>query len=84
MAIFSFAAHSRFVMSSSIYEARPGRLHQLEIGGDIVLEELVEFRNGHRQLLDADLGQPLTVIEHFGKGAALAGTNPSALKCCTG
>ena len=25
-----------------------GRLHQLEIGGDVVLEEPVEFRNGHR------------------------------------
>src|SRR5436190_7939299 len=36
-----------------------GRLHQLEIGGDVVLEELVEFRNGHRQLLDTDLRQPL-------------------------
>src|SRR4051794_29320676 len=29
-----------------------GRLHQLEVGGDVVLEEPVEFRNGHRQLLD--------------------------------
>src|SRR5262249_9335449 len=29
-----------------------GRLHQLEIGGNVVLEELVEFRNAHRQLLD--------------------------------
>src|SRR4051812_29002641 len=35
------------------------RLHQFEIGGDVVLEEPVEFRNGHRQLLDTDLRQPL-------------------------
>src|SRR5262249_48539798 len=36
-----------------------GRLHKLEIGGDVVLEEMIESRNGHRQLLDTDLRQPL-------------------------
>ena len=32
---------------------------QREIVGDVVFEELFEFRDGHRQLLDADLRQPL-------------------------
>src|SRR3954470_8110638 len=51
-----------FVSRSSAWGLLPrnvGRLHQLEIGGDVVLEEPVEFRNGHRQLLDTDLRQPL-------------------------